>query len=460
MNPVRGGAAAPLYLLPLFLFLAVRQPWTDASVWIAWGSESWKQGTLAPLDTFSVYAAEARPVPAWLTALLYFGLHSAGGAPAVWVFHAAALAVGLFFVYRLAGISALGGLEPRSRIALYLFWAGTFAFWSPRPAMLGIPLLAGSLLLLSKTMTPRRSALILGLQALWSNLHASFPILTGLLAWRALSPLLRRERLRFGELLQAALAAAATLLNPWGIGLWSEVLLTQRLSSKRGLVEWLSLGQAIRLPSLVPQLALFTLLLGFLIWLLKSSHRTRKDFLSGPMIPLLLLGLTSIRQTVWAFVALPGILVASTARTNRPQEKLRFAFPIGLILAGLGLAATRGVIDPATRPIRLLERIALSGRGCPVLAPIEVASSVWLAAPGHRTFVDPRISSFSDEDYRRFLEVARGGPGAIPELSRHGCCWAIVSDGTDGANLRRALKEARWVEIETEADLVLWRGPD
>ena len=190
-------------------------PWTD----FEWGAQA-------------VLAAARLGAGMWGVWLLKALLLAAAGAGVLAAARAAALAApGRALALALFGV----GVLPRADARTELFSVALFA-----------ALLAGLERLRSEDWPVRRlrgAALACAAAfALWANLHAGFPVGLALLAAYVL-PAARRER---RWLALPAAAAAATLLNPYGPGLWGVLWSHARESDAlRGLIlEWGPLGLA------------------------------------------------------------------------------------------------------------------------------------------------------------------------------------------------------------------------
>jgi hypothetical protein len=196
----------------------------------------------------------ARGVPfvdtVWLSQLIGYGLYSQFGVAALRFLYAASItaacAVLAHAVYRFT----------RS-VACVLFSVAVFAWVNYQPLLIVRPQLAGLLcfvLLLAWLVPGRRRRWHLWavpvLFAVWANLHGSFP--TGLfllalfalgraidVAWYTgrLTTVIADASIR-RLLLLLALGTAAVLANPYGPGIYAEVLAVARNPNLRDLVEW------------------------------------------------------------------------------------------------------------------------------------------------------------------------------------------------------------------------------
>lgn len=166
----------------------------------------------------------------WLYDILVYRLHAIGGLSAITLLHAVAVAL---------AFAVLGMAVARSVRALALAWGLLFAVWLASPALNADPLTlamlpAAVMLALFERARPHVALPGLALsQVLWTNLHPSFPLGLALAAAYVLAAAGRwmnpdpdtpravaagRLAWRSGLLV---LLAAATLINPYGLRIWS-----------------------------------------------------------------------------------------------------------------------------------------------------------------------------------------------------------------------------------------------
>ena len=179
----------------------------------------------------------------WLSQLVFQLAYDRGGMTALWLLKAALLAA----IWRLQDLTlARRGCGQVLRAwGLVLYAGGMTAYSDIRPELFSLLLLsllvrAGESGLLQKP-TPRTLFGVAAVFALWTNLHAGFPIGWFLLFCYAVSGKSGWERWR-----PLLLAVPATLLNPYGAGPWRVILQhwTQGQNISRTIREWQGLGFA------------------------------------------------------------------------------------------------------------------------------------------------------------------------------------------------------------------------
>ncbi|MEK7382128.1 MAG: hypothetical protein AAB262_02465, partial [Elusimicrobiota bacterium] len=187
-------------------------------------------------DPFSFTAAGAPWIDfEWLTQLLFYGVGAAGGERGLWVLKCVLLP---------AAFIPVDGLLRDRRVSA-LARAGALALWTAAmlpQADLRVDLISAFFFacLLRRLESGRASFLFgFGLFALWSNLHAAFALGFFLYALYALAARLGGAKPFEGLAAEACGAVLGSLLNPFGINLYS-VLLTHATepAMTRLVMEW------------------------------------------------------------------------------------------------------------------------------------------------------------------------------------------------------------------------------
>jgi hypothetical protein len=262
----------------VFWRLSFRPLWhTDVWGHLTYGRLIWQTGAIPATEPILPLAAGMPFVDsAWLSQVLAYGAFSLWGVAALQFLFAAGVTACLGLL--------LGRIYLRTHSTVFAFlgaaifaaldWQQLLAGW-PEMAALMRPQLAGLaaftllfVLLTRKTASRSDWVGIPTLVALWANLHGSFVMGLGLLgcfaAGRALDLLRRTGSLQRvwrnsgvrRLVLLTELSAAAALLNPYGLGLYAEVLNFASSPNLADLVEWEQLsihtwqGQAAGLAAL------------------------------------------------------------------------------------------------------------------------------------------------------------------------------------------------------------------
>ncbi len=131
---------------------------------------------------------------------------------------------------------------------ILLFTVGVFRRIEPfRPHVFSILLFVWLLLVISEVDRGRRSLVVVPplIMLLWANLHGGWILGLGtLLLWSAVTLVDRRHRFisRVDIVSMAVASTAATLVNPYGIGLWKFVFQTVRFE-RPDILEWYPVTQ-------------------------------------------------------------------------------------------------------------------------------------------------------------------------------------------------------------------------
>jgi hypothetical protein len=438
----------------------------------------------------------------WLAQVFLAAAFSAAGWSGLAILRAAlvALAFGLLLATIRVRAPSLG---PRTAallvIAAFIVAAPALAL---RPQLIAIVLFGATLLVLAaRHQHPRRLWLLPILAAVWANVHGSFPLvilLTGL-AWLEdlavgfsdldLTP---RRQLALGA---AVAAAAATLLNPAGFGVWSYAVSVATNSTITSRVsEW-------RPPSpTTPSGFLFfasligvTLFVGVAFarrevgrwrpsWPMAMLIARPPSVLSLTLLLFAVLGITSGRGVAWwPFVAAATVAalleVRSTARVaaaanavierKEPERRSRLnAFIAGLLLlAGLAILPIWRPIGAAGAPIGLLteapQGIAAelaSGRvsGTNVWNPQLWGSWLELTASSVKVATDSRIELFPAEIWDQADQVASAQGAWRDILDRYNVDVVVTAAKPEGPLDRALAGTTGWTLEYRDPDGSIW----
>jgi len=328
-----------LLLLVVFTAAVCTKFQSDSWWQLRSGQFIWQTGHVWLVDPFSSTAKGAYwPNHEWLTQLIFYAVYAVAGLGGVVVFCAAIMTATWLIIYKLC----VG--PPRYRVVLLLLAVMTHeVVWAVRPHIVTLLLLALTLLLIR---TRHFHWMLPPLFLLWANLHGGV-VMGGLALLAATGVALLHDRRDFLRWLAITLAcAAATLINPMGLGLWQFALSMVNHPETQYIQEWLP--PALNWPVSYPFFALA------FIWLLAIGLRRRHlrsfdDWLLVVLgLILLLLSFRAVRHTaLFTVAALPLI---SQVLTMLPQSAVRPA------------QARQGALNLALGGVVVLCCIALVGR--------------------------------------------------------------------------------------------------
>ena len=276
-------------------------------------------------------------VQSWGASIIYASAERALGDWAIRGVIALVTGLLLATVWRLT--RPAGGLL--SRIVLMALVGGAqFAAWSARPQIFAFALLAAAMLVLVE----RRSAWwLLGIFALWINMHGSFPVGIVAVGLTSLALVIERRE-RWVRILTTGFAAAGgsivgALVSPYGLDiLWFPVKLLGRSAVLKYIVEW-------RQPSIHDVTTWFAIALA--VTALWSIARRRAWGWMPLVIVFTAMGAWSTRNLVLAaIVAVPAVAPGLEGLGTFPsvpslswrKAVVGGAAVMAVVLAGVGLS--------------------------------------------------------------------------------------------------------------------------
>ncbi|MES2802557.1 MAG: hypothetical protein V4654_08710 [Bdellovibrionota bacterium] len=223
------------FLALTFLFAMVMPfSYSDLAIWIAEGRQIMRQGTVYIHDAYSFNQTEALPYP-WLSSLFYYFFEANFVIESIFLFHRV-IPVGIvaFWLLRYPHL-----LHKRNWLPLVISISGLSMLIVDRPALLVLPLIPIAFEWIDNDKIYKHKFKILGLLILWTNLHGSFLLFLALLAYRIFWQALKSRSFAHLNDRFAFFAACvvATLINPWGVKIYSYVLQTALISKLR-VTEW------------------------------------------------------------------------------------------------------------------------------------------------------------------------------------------------------------------------------
>ncbi len=415
------------------------------------GQEMVQSRALLFTDRFSFTAANSFFWNhSWLAQIIFYGVFTVGGLPALTAF-CAVLAVAAWAVqWRMTH----GDVATRL-IVLGIALSSATAIWSVRPQVFSIVLLT----IAAKLAAEDRWAVLAVLMVLWANLHAGFAMGLVIAIAACVAALISdRDRL-LGRVLGTTACAAATLITPLGTTNWTEMFASMARSRANQIHEWMP-------PGLSSGHLIFWLAAGALVWLAASRWRRlaapadRVIVLSAlAAIPL---GARSIRNIpAFMILMLPAMTrLLSVGERPTPKQAPQPSRSATTILAFVSCAAA-GLVVMAWRlpwtslgwqPMSRQAATAIASCPAPLYNSYEGGGPIIWFVPSQRVFLDSRQDPFPITLVQAATRVeATGDYKALFDRFRFQC--AALAPGTPTAvalqrdGWRQTFIDRRWVVL-------------
>ncbi len=463
-----GGGLLFSLVLALIFILVVLMPLEPSDYWtyLRVGQEILETRSI-PAVEFMTYTSAGNPAffAYWLPSVVFLKIYEIGGLALT------ALVTGLWVLafYALLWLCLKEVKIPPATATLVLFITALMGSnnWSTRPQIFAYPLFALTvwLLLRARTRSWRGLAWIPLIAVLWVNLHGSFILLFVLL----ISALVFGNSARKPLLLVTLASLAATLLNPYGLGLWSH---TARMVGsdliKTFSTEWfppVNQGWQLNLffgsLLIVPILAAFTparLPRIFWVWFLGFGW----------------MAFSSVRYVVW-FTFVEALVVAQMAlpwlgvwldRRELFKQKV-FNSVITIILFGVALAFLPGVRQTwwreappeltATTPVEAVEWLSEHPE-LPDHLWANWVASIYMsyALPERQVWITNRIEDFPEEqhlDNQRLMRAAQDWPQI---LDKYDVNLLLLDRAREKPLITAVLRAGEWVEVYRSDDSLIF----
>jgi hypothetical protein len=460
---------------------------------MAMGREIVQSGTIPREDTFS-YTQAGEPFynQGWLAQVAMYELHKLGGVPLLLVVQAGVVALAYGLLLWLC-IRRTGMVRLSVGILLLAIMPISFDNWNVRPQTYAFPLFVAFLLVLDTWRTPQRERggarlwLLPLLMIGWVNLHGSFVLGGGLIAFTFIVEAVRRPFLLarrrrtpdsatdhpLPDLRQlfvwGGITAATMLLNPRGIGVLGYVRDLLSTSAVTNLVtEWAP--PTIRDTS---GALFFAFLIGCGV-VLAYARRPPDPLDMLLAVAFLWLALGASRNVVWFGMVAAPLLIGQIAGMIRPEKEADVARDptkekrsgnrpgsqgVRSINAGfLGILAVLLVLGlPWVKPLLGLPPVlgALISPDTPVEAVAALREDprrperlfhamsygsylIW-AAPEQPVFADPRIELYPKEQWLDYIALSTGHN--VPQILEKYRFDGLLLDNEDQAGLLRLVSQ-------------------
>ncbi len=358
-----------------------------------------------------------------------------------------------------AGLSRTKASLTIQRVVLLAAAAATAPYAQFRPQVFTIALLSIVMAVLAGQVYDGRARLwpLIPMFALWANLHGGFVVGLGALGITAAVvgfQEIRTDRRLWQALRVSTLTAAcagATVLNPFGPGLWTTVL--HSVSDpliRQFVVDWISLPRMIAYVwSQSPlKAAQFVVPVGLFIALplsLVAAPETEDASLAGTALLFIAAAVYSSRNVPCAVIALSIPLAQHLslafeqfpAEIVRPDARWRIRDMVFPLAAALAVGACGGLLSSRLKTwepvpsgaVAYMKRQRLHGN---ILSQLSWGGYlVWHGTPEDKIFVDGRWEVvYPDAVLRAYLAFRYQWPGAEAFLDRYPHDFVLVSANT------------------------------
>lgn len=460
--------------------------------------------SLPQTDPFSFTFGSGTPQPfvmyQWLTELLLYCAYALGGLLIVEFFVSVVICAS-FVLIPFATFDKLGVSRPRTMVLIALGWAGAAFHLLIRPEIFSYLLLSAWLAVLVRVRTKggaidgssnsvstridwKAVVSCLCIMVLWTNLHTGFTsafvvtsilLLAGTVAW-----LVQPARGKYPYKTLAVIfasSALASLVNPYGIGLWQYIPRLFFGGFNRTIVELQPLGFAELLqPTWYPFFAVVVLVLRTWMNAVKSPEMSKIDKVSSGILILAMIGLSFKFRRLVSFGSVVLIYECAllSAQVNRyamlqktttgdatthdattrdatlwsqTDTRLKQILSVNAVsvcvalaisLAGTLLIASKPVVPRLPQPslafaypteiMAYIKEHPLQGRGfnAPQLGDVLIWESTSGNVQCPKLFIDTRFDMYGTELVDEYREIAFGKPGWKAVFDSYGFDWAFV----------------------------------
>lgn len=438
------------------MFVLSAAPLVDTDLWwhLANGRYILTSGQGIPSADIYSYTAAGQPwvVHEWLTEVGMYGLYRVAGLTGLVLVAAALVAAGEWLLYRLLRTTGLGS-APAVVMAVVLGLAASPS-WGARPQLLTFVLTAllVNLLLLYRQGRAGSPFWLVPLFVVWANLHPGFIFGAGVVLLVAVTEWLRGARPLARTLaIVAGAGAAAGLATPGGLGTYAAFYKVVASPVQRAInVEWQSPDFHLVPAGPALLLALILLLAGALAIVARRRQ--------APDLTISLLGIVSLGAALDAQRNVPLFAVAGAplvgccvaallgARQGAARQRvvssaqagLNWGLLVVLVVVAVAFRVAPDVapsgLDAAVRdqfPVAALDYADRVGARGPIFNQYEFGGYlIWRDYPARRVFIDGRAEVYGDHLLTDYFNVVSLSDPRLAVLDRYQVRTVILRDGS------------------------------
>ena len=476
-----------LAIVPALVFIALmadRNYLADFWHHLARGRAMVEEGRLVDHDqfTFTIPGQSFQDLN-WLSQVAYYQLYQWGGMDLLRVANALFLCLTLSMLVCLCWRKS-GSLPAAAGLGIFTFF-GLWQILTIRPQTFSLLLFVLLYDVLDRS-EERPGWLVVPpfILALWANLHGAFPAglmligCFGLTAawqgWRAGRLFNNPQTWRLAICL--AVSLLATLINPYGWGIYEYVRQTSGIASGRGIDEW---GPPT-LDFWISKFGLASLIvmIGLVFASIRSGRKpaAREVILVGCFLPLACLWVRMVAW--WLIISAPlaaMLIVYLWPKSRDSEEKPAPAWDAALVLGAIlvllvmslpGLQPYNPVLAGRVATPRTEEELDTVHRRLAELAPqgriftrLEWGEYLtWSYSPNYKVFMDGRVEIYPNKVWEEYSTLTKGRAGWDKILDDYRVDF-LVLDGTfhDQTGLLARVEESpRWQRLQQAGPALLY----
>ncbi|GAC1669956.1 MAG: hypothetical protein NVS9B8_13090 [Candidatus Limnocylindrales bacterium] len=448
--------------LPVLAALIANLSAVDLAYHLRTGELLLDTGRIPTTDTFTFTAAGTSWLnQQWGAQLILASIYRVAGWTGLALLRAALVGLTFGFLFEACRRRGLD-LRRAAWLTIAAFVVSAVAL-ALRPQLIGMALLALTLLLVAdRRAHPRRLWAVPLIVLVWANIHGSFflgPVVLGL---ACLEDVHDGAPNRHRTLAIALVAAAAALVNPFGVGVWAYAA---GLSTNSFVTSRISEWQPTTLRT-IPGILFFGSLALSVVLLARRGRVTGWPTLAW-LAFFAAIGTYAIRGVAWwplgAIVAIAAILAADGGPGVARREP---SSPLNVVVVGLIVAVCAALV-PVWRPVdsRLGAPVGVVGDAPPgitaalrglvkpgdrILTPQPWGSWFEFALPQATVALDSRIELFPAQVWDAYDTIRSGGAGWQQTIAT----WAptiVVATRDEGRFVAR-LEAAGWTSAYVDND--------
>ena len=462
---------SPLYvfsLISIFFIFFLAPIDTDLGWHLRYGDYFWQTGRFLTHNSLTYYlSGYLWPNSYTLYQIIVSALYKLGGFSL------------LSFVYAFLGVITFAVFDatyPKlSKINYFFFLLAVFFGWNVFAYGLRAQVFSFTFIILLNYLINKHSfkawIFIPFIFFLWANLHGAFVVGFVWLAVETVRLLIKKDYHNFVVFLAiSALSFLATLINPYGFGVYLEVIRHAEVPMKTLIAEWLE-------PDFPHKLVIVfsTLILGFLILRREAKG---KIHLLIPLIAFSYLGISARRNLGLTSISFILIIYELFHSQILPLETHKFTAKISSLLVialivyfgFINLPKTlslnsdwnafcqKGILPYPCRAVNFIKSNKIAGEN--VFTSYEWGGFLEWQLPSYKFFVDGRTPAWSTPEgkspYTVYLEIIQARPGYQQTLDIYATDWLLVPAGTFLDIELKQNKNTLWHEIYRDEISVIY----